>query len=160
MLLFIQMNCKDTRTTKGTMQMPLIKKLSLLACMCIFCLSAFADCDHNCSIFDFNSDNAQDSSKDGVLVIRHLFGLTDESLVKDLSQSVTDSTSISVKINTLGIKLDIDGNGTVDALTDGLLLYRYLDGHRGQSLVSGVIAPNAKRFSADHIEVYLESLSQ
>ena len=160
MVLFIQMNCKDTRTTKGTMQMPLIKKLSLLACTCIFCLSAFADCDHNCSIFDFNSDNAQDSSKDGVLVIRHLFGLTDESLVKDLSQSVTDSTSISVKINTLGIKLDIDGNGTVDALTDGLLLYRYLDGHRGQSLVSGVIAPNAKRFSADHIEVYLESLSQ
>ena len=154
------MNCKDTRTTKGTTQMPLIKKLSLLACTCIFCLSAFADCDHNCSIFDFNSDNAQDSSKDGVLVIRHLFGLTDESLVKDLSQSVTDSTSISVKINTLGIKLDIDGNGTVDALTDGLLLYRYLDGHRGQSLVSGVIAPNAKRFSADHIEVYLESLSQ
>ena len=160
MVLFIKMNCKDTRTTKGTMKMPLIKKLSLLACTYIFCLSAIADCDQNCSIFDFNSDNAQDSSKDGVLVIRHLFGLTDESLVKDLSQSVTDSTSISVKINALDMKLDIDGNGAVDALTDGLLLYRYLDGHRGQSLVSGVIAPNAKRFSADHIEVYLESLSQ
>ena len=95
-----------------------------------------------------------------MLVIRYLFGLTDESLVEDLSQSVTDSTLISVTINALDTKLDIDGNGTVDALTDGLLLYRYLDGHRGQSLVSGVIAPNAKRFSADHIEVYLESLSQ
>ena len=160
MLLFIQMNCKDTRTTKGTMQMPLIKKLSLLACTCLFCLSAFADCDRNCSILDFNSDNAQDASKDGVLVLRYLFGLTDESLVEDLSQSVTDSTLISVTINALDNKLDIDGNGAVDALTDGLLLYRYLDGHRGQSLVSGVIAPNAKRFSADHIEVYLESLSQ
>ena len=154
------MNCKDTRTNKGAMQMSLIKNLSLLACTYIFCLGAFADCDHNCSIFDFNSDNAQDSSKDGVLVIRHLFGLTDESLVKDLSQSVTDSTSISVKINALDIKLDIDGNGAVDALTDGILLYRYLDGHRGQSLTRGVIAPNAKRFSADQIEVYLESLSQ
>ena len=89
-----------------------------------------------------------------------MFGLTDESLVKDLSQSVTDSTSISVKINALDMKLDIDGNGAVDALTDGLLLYRYLDGHRGQSLTRGVIAPNAKRFSADQIEVYLESFSQ
>ena len=71
------MNCKDTRTKKGTMQMRLIKKLSLLACTYIFCLSAIADCDQNCSIFDFNSDNAQDSSKDGVLVIRHLFVLSD-----------------------------------------------------------------------------------
>ena len=160
MVLFVKTNCKDTRVNKGTMQMLLINKLSFLACTCLFCLNALADCDRNCSIFDFNSDNAQDSSKDGVLVIRHLFGLTDESLVKDLSQSVTDSTSISVKINALDMKLDIDGNGAVDALTDGLLLYRYLDGHRGKSLTRGVIANNAKRFSADQIEVYLESLSQ
>ena len=160
MVLFMQRNCKVTRANKGTRQMGLINKLSFLACTCLFCLSAFADCDRNCSILDFNGDNAQDASKDGVLVIRYLFGLTDESLVEDLSQSVTDSTLISVTINALDTKLDIDGNGTVDALTDGLLLYRYLDGHRGQSLVSGVIAPNAKRFSADHIEVYLESLSQ
>ena len=159
MLLFIQMNCKDTRTTKGTMQMPLIKKLSLLACTCLFCLSAFADCDRNCSILDFNSDNAQDSSKDGVLVIRHLFGLTDESLVKDLHQSVTDSNSVSIKIDALDIKLDIDGNGAIDALTDGLLLYRYLDGQRGQSLITGVISSDATRKSFDEIETYLNSLA-
>ena len=160
MVLFMDTNCKVTRVNKGTIQMRLINKLSFLACICLFCLNAFADCDRNCSILDFNSDNAQDASKDGVLVIRHLFGLTDESLVEDLRQSVTDSTLISVTINALDMKLDIDGNGAVDALTDGLLLYRYLDGHRGQSLIKGVIAPNAKRFSADHIEVYLESLSQ
>ena len=77
MVLFMQRNCKVTRVNKGTRQMGLINKLSFLACTCLFCLSAFADCDRNCSILDFNSDNAQDASKDGVLVIRYLFGLTD-----------------------------------------------------------------------------------
>ena len=94
-----------------------------------------------------------------MLVIRHLFGLTDESLVKDLNQSVTDSNSISIKIDALDIKLDIDGNGAIDALTDGLLLYRYLDGQRGQSLITGVISSDATRKSFDEIETYLNSIA-
>ena len=36
--------------------------------------------------------------------------------------------------------LDIDGNGSYDALTDGLLILRYLFGLSGDSLIAGVVA--------------------
>ena len=53
--------------------------------------------------------------------------------------------------------LDIDGNGTADALTDGLLVIRYLFGLRGASLIAGVVGPLATRTMAE-IEAYTQSL--
>ena len=53
--------------------------------------------------------------------------------------------------------MDIDGNGEADALTDGLLLLRYLFGLRDENLIDGVIAPDATRMSASEIEAYLDS---
>jgi hypothetical protein len=52
---------------------------------------------------------------------------------------------------------DIDQSGSVDALSDGLILLRYFFGLRGDSLISGVISPNANRTSAADIEAYIES---
>ena len=137
----------------------MIKKLVFLILMYLFCVSTFADCDSNCAALDFNSDNFQDSSKDGKLVLRYMFGLRDEQLVKDLNQSVFGSSLITKKIDALDKELDIDGNGAIDALTDGLLLYRYLDGQRGQSLITGVISSGATRKSFDEIETYLDNLA-
>ena len=53
---------------------------------------------------------------------------------------------------------DIDGNGTQDALTDGLLILRYSFGLTGDSLISGVVAADATRKTAEEIEAYLETL--
>jgi hypothetical protein len=52
---------------------------------------------------------------------------------------------------------DIDQNGSVDALSDGLMLIRYFFGIRGQNLVAGVVASNANRSSVAEIEAYIES---
>ena len=52
---------------------------------------------------------------------------------------------------------DIDQSGSVDALTDGLILLRYFFGLRGESLISNVISNNATRTSAADIEAYIES---
>ncbi len=52
---------------------------------------------------------------------------------------------------------DIDQSGSVDALSDGLILLRYFFGLRGDSLISGVISPNANRTSSADIEAYIES---
>jgi hypothetical protein len=52
---------------------------------------------------------------------------------------------------------DIDQSGSVDALSDGLILLRYFFGLRGDSLISGVISPIANRTSAADIEAYIES---
>ena len=52
----------------------------------------------------------------------------------------------------------IDGNGRADALTDGLIILRYLFGLRGDVLINGVVAPDASITSADGVGAKVESL--
>jgi hypothetical protein len=52
---------------------------------------------------------------------------------------------------------DIDGNNEVDALTDGLLLLRYLFGLSGESLIAAAVQTNANRSTSDEIEEYIEA---
>ena len=54
--------------------------------------------------------------------------------------------------------LDIDANGSFDALTDGLIILRYAFGLRGQALISDVIPEDAMRAEAADIETYIETL--
>ena len=54
--------------------------------------------------------------------------------------------------------LDIDDNGKVDALTDGIIILRYVFGLRGDQLINGVVAEDATRTTAEEIEAYLASL--
>jgi DNA-binding beta-propeller fold protein YncE len=55
---------------------------------------------------------------------------------------------------------DIDGNGELDALTDGLLLLRYLFGFSGAALVTGAVDTlDCTRCEAPEIEPYLEALA-
>jgi hypothetical protein len=53
---------------------------------------------------------------------------------------------------------DIDGNGRLDALTDGLILLRYLFGLRGTMLTNGAVASDATRTTPAVIEEYVGSL--
>ena len=55
--------------------------------------------------------------------------------------------------------LDIDGNGTADALTDGLLVIRYLFGLRDATLIQGAVGTGARRSTATDIGAYLQSLT-
>ena len=52
--------------------------------------------------------------------------------------------------------MDVDGNGSSDALTDGLLIIRYLFGIRGSALISGAIGPGATRTTISDIENFLQ----
>ena len=55
---------------------------------------------------------------------------------------------------------DIDGDGELTALRDGVLLLRFAFGFTGATLVSGVIDPgNCTRCTAPQVEAYLEALS-
>jgi len=54
---------------------------------------------------------------------------------------------------------DIDGNGTTDPLSDGLLLLRYLFGFRGDGLVDGAVnLDTCTRCTAAEITTYLDGL--
>jgi hypothetical protein len=56
-----------------------------------------------------------------------------------------------------GTNYDIDGDGHYDALTDGLLMIRYMSGLRGAPLTAGAMSANATR-SAAAIETLLGTL--
>ena len=65
---------------------------------------------------------------------------------------------IESHIATLGDLADIDGNGDIDARTDGLLALRYLFGLQGDTLINGVVASDATKKTAEEIEAHLETL--
>ena len=102
-----------------------------------------------------------DALTDGLIVIRYLFGLTGESLTTGaLGGTATRMDPAAVKVYLDGIRsaLDIDGNGTPDALTDGMLVLRYLFGLRGASLITGAFDPMGSRTSPEAIGAHIETL--
>ena len=52
---------------------------------------------------------------------------------------------------------DIDGNNQTEALSDGLLLLRYLFGFNGTNLTNGAVGANATRSNATQIIDYIEN---
>jgi hypothetical protein len=64
---------------------------------------------------------------------------------------------VAQRFATLAV-LDVDGNGTTGALTDGLLIVRFLFGLNGSVLTNAVVGPGCTRCDAASIEAYLQSL--
>jgi|TARA_B110000483_G_scaffold232747_1_gene300719 subtilisin-like proprotein convertase family protein len=110
---------------------------------------------------DIDGNSKYDALTDGLLLLRGMFGLDGSTLVTGtiaLDATYTAASDIELRIDNLGDLVDIDGNGQVDALTDGLLILRYLFGLNGDALINGVIASDASRTSAAEIEAYLDAL--
>ncbi|MEE9338386.1 MAG: FG-GAP repeat protein [Methylococcaceae bacterium] len=124
----------------------------------VFNLVADAECT-----LDADGNSSADALTDGLLFIRYLFGLRDESLIVDAvasdcaNCSAAQLESILEQCGIAGTS-DVDGNGEVDALTDGLLIIRYLFGSRGDSLIEGSVANDCSRCTATDIENYLQGL--
>ena len=113
-------------------------------------------------IIDVDGNGQYDALTDGLLVLRSMFGLDGSALISGTVASnatFTSATDIEAQIQNLGILVDIDGNGQIDALTDGLLILRYLFGLEGDVLIAGVVAQNATRVTAAEIEAHLAGLT-
>jgi hypothetical protein len=67
----------------------------------------------------------------------------------------SEGEAISSYLSNADRELDIDGDGQSKALTDGLLLIRYLFGFSGESLTSGAVSPGAERKTSEQIETYI-----
>jgi hypothetical protein len=110
---------------------------------------------------DIDGNAQYDALTDGLLLLREMFGLDGDALVTGTVASdaaYTTSVDIEYRIATLGDLADIDGNGEIDALTDGLLTLRYLFGLEGDTLIAGVVATDATRTTAVDIEAHLKTL--
>jgi hypothetical protein len=117
------------------------------------------DCS-TCFHFDIDVDGYTTALTDGLLVLRHLFGfagstLTDGAVTGTATRS--NAATIASYLNTNLGHVDIDGDGSTEALTDGLLLLRYLFGFDGATLIEGALGVTATRITAEDVKSYIEA---
>ena len=135
-------------------------KIRLIIILMLLSLSAtiaYANFD-----LDVDDDGKTEALTDGLLVIRYLFGFSGESLVagavsNDAARS--KAADIEAYLKADEIQLDVDGDGEVTALTDGLLIIRSLFGFSGSSLSAGAIATDALRADGPAVATYLETIT-
>ena len=112
--------------------------------------------------WDIDGDGRADALTDGLLFLRYAFGLTGDALISGVVASdaqYTTASDIEQELATVYTSSgDIDGNGEVDALTDGLLLLRYLFGLDGDTLTAGVIGGGATLTDSATLQTYLSTL--
>ena len=87
-----------------------------------------------------------------------MFGFRDETLIDSVvaDNALYTNDQIIIRTETMYLNADIDNSLDIDALTDGLLLLRYMFGLRGGSLVSEALSTSADRSTAKEIESYIQ----
>jgi subtilisin family serine protease len=108
---------------------------------------------------DRNAD--YDALTDGLMIVRFLFGLG-AAMVADgtigADATLTDPAQLLVRLQDLRPALDVDANGQADALTDGIILIRYLFGIRGPALTMDALGTGATRDDPTVIGNYIAAL--
>jgi hypothetical protein len=117
------------------------------------------------ALLDLDQSGMIGALTDGLLLLRHRFGFSGVVLTQGAVDTVNcmrcDGGDIDAFIDANEAAFNIDGdvNGTVGALTDGLLVVRYLFGFRGATLVTGAVdLMNCTRCTAGVIEPYIAGL--
>ena len=101
---------------------------------------------------------------DGLLIVRYLSGITGSALTQGAlggTATRTDPAAIKAHLDAIRPKLDIDGDGSFDPKTDGLLILCYLLGLRGTALTANALATTPQvptRTLPSDIEAYLRGL--
>ena len=112
----------------------------------------------DCFSWDVDGNGKAEPLTDGLIVLRYLFGFTDEALVNGaLSSNATrvSSEAVTTFLQPYESELDVDGDDQSDPLTDGLLLLRYLFGFGGPALIDGAMGSNADRATASAVGDFL-----
>lgn len=111
---------------------------------------------------DLTSPNTiYDPGTDGLMALRYLFGLRGSAITNGAAgmNPGRPVAQIPVFLDDLRPLLDIDGNGQVDALTDGLLIVRHLLGLSNTALTSGALGAAATRADPAIVRSYLLGLT-
>jgi hypothetical protein len=110
---------------------------------------------------DVDANGSVQALTDGLLFLRFAFTLTGPALTNGaVGAGCTrcDAPSIAAYLAGLGLALDVDGTGTVQPLTDGLLVLRFLFGLTDGPLTSSAVGAGCGRCDATTILPYLQSL--
>jgi len=109
---------------------------------------------------DANASANYEAFADGLLALRYLLGLRGEALTNGATAGSavrTDPAALAAWFDDMRPVFDVDGDGQIDAATDGVLLLRYLLGFRGAALTADALATGATR-DGDAIATYLVAL--
>jgi hypothetical protein len=112
---------------------------------------------------DVDGDGELQALTDGLLILRYAFSLRGGVLVAgavDIA-GCARCTSAEIEAHLAAIlpQIDVDGDGQVEALTDGLLILRYRFGLRGDVLIAGAVdLASCTRCLAVDIEEFLQNL--
>jgi CHRD domain len=113
---------------------------------------------------DVDVSNAQTqyhSLTDGLIMMRYMLTVTGAPLVNGAlgtTATRTDPGQIKTYLDATRLAYDIDGNGSVDAATDGVLIVRYLMGIRDNALVEGALGAGATRTLPGDVASYMLAL--
>lgn len=114
------------------------------------------------SRIDVDKNAAYEARFDGALIVRYLLGVAPSPLITSAvgaNAKRTTASQIAEYLDFIRTQLDVDGDGAVRALSDGLLMVRYLLGLRGNALIAGAVAPGASRTTIAALEAYLAALT-
>ena len=98
---------------------------------------------------------------DGLLILRHLFGFSGNALTEGAlgeNSKRVDAVTINAYLTNHRPAMDIDGDGEVRPLTDGLLILRYLFGFSGNALIDGAVGSLAERSTSLTVVAQLQTL--
>ena len=115
--------------------------------------------DNNTFNWDMDANGQADALTDGLLMLRYSFGLRGEALTDSAISANSSLTpaEVEARVTLSQVIADIDGNLQVDALTDGLILLRYLFGFTGDALIDSAIGSGASRSTPAQITQYISS---
>jgi hypothetical protein len=111
--------------------------------------------------WDIDGNGEADALTDGLTILKAAFGITGQDMIDGTlapdSEMTLDDVELSME-KTMSIA-DIDDNGEVGALTDGLIVLRYLFDITDSKLTEGAISLDANREAhqsiVDHLEKYM-----
>ena len=124
-------------------------------------LSMAFDARSDAFTLDVDANGKTEPLTDGLLIIRHLFGFEDDTLTTNAigaDAQRSDGASIEAYLLDHRSLLDVDADGEVGPLTDGLLIIRHLFGFSDDALIAGVFPVSATRSTADSVKDYLGTL--
>jgi hypothetical protein len=109
---------------------------------------------------DVDGNGSCDALTDGILVLRYLFNPSGEWTYADaMGVGATRSNRQSIKLYLDEAQfgaLDVDGNGQSDALTDGILILRYLFQPEGAWSYLDALGTGATRTTREAIRAFLD----
>ena len=116
----------------------------------------------NLASLDIDGNGSVQALVDGLLILRRKFGFADATLVTGAITQGGGCTrcfadTIEAYIDSF-TELDVDKNGAVGALTDALMILRYLFGFRGPTLINGATGNGCTQCSAPEIEANIAAL--